>query len=146
VTAAPAPRWLEPMRSTAAEVAADVSLLLRRGRVAPALAQLARLPGLIRDEVATAYEAGQLDLAREIQGTRPKRSANTASSSRSGQAARRKEPPRLAWLRQKVADPSLRARAIVALRLDERAFDRLLAGRVQLSSGQWKRLRGELGP
>jgi hypothetical protein len=62
----------------AAEVAVDVLLLLRRGRVAPALLQLERLPALINDDlleaVADAYEQGQLDLARQIKGdAKPRR-------------------------------------------------------------------------
>jgi hypothetical protein len=138
--AAPEPRRLEPVRSAVAEVAADVSLLLRRGRVAPALAQLERLPKLVRvelaDRVGAAYRQGYLDgqqaLAAQITGTAAK--------------PRRRQPTRLDWLRQKAAVPELRAGAVVALRLDERAFDRLLAGGCTLSSGQWKRLRAELGP
>jgi hypothetical protein len=117
----------------AAQVAVDVLLLLRRGRVGPALAQLERLPAMINDqmrEVASqSYIAGQQALAAEITGLPPRR-----------------RPGRLDWLRAKAADPELRARAIAALRLDDRSFDRLLAGGCVLSSGQWKRLRGELGP
>jgi hypothetical protein len=120
----------------AAQVALDVLVLLRRGRVAPTLAQFERLPAMIRDELleagAAGYEAGyaegQRALAAEITGQ-----------------TRRRRPGRLDWLK-KAADPELRERAIATLRLDDRLFDRLLAGGVTLSAGQWKRLHGELGP
>jgi hypothetical protein len=63
MTAVPAPARLpEPLPSAAAQVASDVLLLLlRRSRVAPALAQLERLPALIRYDVE---EAAALDYIR----------------------------------------------------------------------------------
>jgi hypothetical protein len=44
-----------------------------------------------------------------------------------------------------MADQTARARALAALRLDDSLLDRVLAGTVQLSGSQWRRLRQELG-
>jgi hypothetical protein len=111
----------------------DVVTLTRTGRVGMALTVLERLTvlvdGALLQAMAEAREEGRRSLAAEITGQ-----------------ARRRRPDRLDWLRQKVSDPELRERALAALRLDDRLFDRLLAGGVTLSAGQWKRLRGELGP
>jgi hypothetical protein len=105
----------------AAEVAIDVLVLLRRGCVAPALAQLERLPAMIRDELlnaaAAGYEAGRQAMAAEI-AAKPKRLRQPA--------VRPHE-----WLQTKVADPELRARAKRVLRInDDRLLDRVLAGSV----------------
>jgi hypothetical protein len=114
----------------AAQVAVDVLLLLRRGRVGPALAQLERLPALVRAEVDAAYDRGRLDLAREITHGKPERQP---------------APKRHEWLRGRIADPELRARARATLRLDDTLLDRVAAGTVQLSPDSWRKLRRELG-
>jgi hypothetical protein len=50
------------MTTPAAEVAAAVLVLLRKGRVAPALLQLERLPQLIRDKLLDRVVAGTAGL------------------------------------------------------------------------------------
>jgi hypothetical protein len=44
-----------------------------------------------------------------------------------------------------MADRAARARALAALRFGDADLDRVLAGTVQLSSSQWRRLRAGLG-
>src|SRR5688500_11027863 len=133
---------------TTAEVAADILLLLRRGRVGPALSQLERLPGLIRREAleaaAEGYLEGQRALAAELTHGKPKRSANTTRASHSGRTPNPKVPPRHEWLAELVADPALRRRALDVLGVREADLDVVLEGRAQLSSTQWRLLRREL--
>ena len=119
----------------AAQVAVDVLLLLRRGRVGPALAQLERLPALIHDQMrevaAESYIVGQQALAAEITGTaRPKRP---------------RVPKNHEWLRGRIADPELRARAKQVLRLDDELLDAIAEGGVGLGSSSWRKLREALG-
>jgi hypothetical protein len=130
------------MRSSIAELAADVATLLRSGRTAVALAQLEKLPRLIRDEVTDrlgatgwrayrdGYERGRADLSAEIAGLCVKRA---------------KKPTNAEWLRERVADPAMRARAKATLRLDDKLLDRVLEGGVGLSPTSWRELRKELG-
>jgi hypothetical protein len=116
---------------TAAEVATDVLVLLRRGRVAPALAQLERLPGLIQAEVDAAYEQGRLDLAREITGD--------------AKATRARAPQRHEWLAERIRVPELRERAKAVLRLNDELLDAIAEGGVGLGSSSWRKLREALG-
>jgi hypothetical protein len=103
--------------------------LLRSGKIRMAMTVLEGLPRLFRSELTDAVGAaswraygdglarGRASLAAEIAGLRQ----------------RPKQPTRLDWLRAKVADQPARARALAALRLDDRLLDRVLTGSAQLS-------------
>jgi hypothetical protein len=138
--------------SVAAALASDVELSLRRGRTAPALAQLTRLPRVIRGELServteahvagfeVGFVAGQQAeawrLRAEARDLRPALELPPAN--------RPRKPRRLDCLREQVVDQELRARVVAALRVDDGPLDRVLEGRVQPSSTQWRRLRQAL--
>jgi hypothetical protein len=143
MTTAPEPRRLEPLNSSVAQVAADIGLPLRRGRIQIALKQLERLPAMVADEITEAvgqgswrayqrgYQTACETLTAEIQGTfktpRPKKQTNAE------------------WLRARIADPDLRARAKATLRLDDALLDAIAEGGVGLGSSSWRKLREALG-
>jgi hypothetical protein len=143
MSTAPALRRLEPVQPAVAELAADIGLLLRRGRVGVAMKQLEKLPELVRDEITDrlgaaswagycrGFEAGRAALAAEIMGAKPKRP---------------KKPTNAEWLRERLADPVLRERAKATLRLNDELLDAIAEGGVGLGSSSWRRLRRELGP
>jgi hypothetical protein len=158
---APEPRRLEPMPPAVADLAADVLTLLRKGRVTVAVAQLEKLPELVRDEITeglgaaswagyqrgyrVGYEQGQRALAQQIQGTARRPAARSAKYGHRSHATVRNVQARHAWLRECVRDPRLRRRALDVLGIREADLDVVLEGRAQLSSTMWKRLREELG-
>jgi hypothetical protein len=135
-----------------------VLVLLDGGR-----ARMARtlLEGLAEDVVAelrrvadeaywAGYTEGRRDLAWEIaHGKRsraPERhSAQCPKPGHGGEPAKRKVPPRHAWLADRVRDPVLRRRALDALGIGDADLEVVLDGRARLSSTMWKRLRTELG-
>jgi hypothetical protein len=161
VTAAPEPSRLPPPPpSTAVEIAADVLVLLRKGRVAPVLAQLETLPRLIQTEMIErvgaaswhafhdGYERGQIDLIQQITGTARRPAARSPKPGLRGQAAKPKRPPAVKphrWLAERIADPQLREKAKATLRLSDELLDAVAAGRVGLSPGSWRKLRETLG-
>ena len=57
---------------------------------------------------------------------------------------RQSKPSRLGWLHQLVADPAKRERAKELLGLGDELLDRILAGTLELSPGQRRRLRRQL--
>jgi hypothetical protein len=150
-------RRLEPMPSSTAELAADIATLLKRGRVAVALAQLEKLPGLVRDEITDrlgaanwqgyvrgferGFAEGRRALAREI--THGKRAA-AAKPKRPPSPQRPRAPRRHEWLAQRIRDPKLRERAKAALRLSAELLDAIAAGGVGLGSSSWRKLREAL--
>jgi hypothetical protein len=114
----------------------DVVTLTRTGRVGMALTVLEGLTVLVDDALlqamAEAREEGRRSLAAEITGEncRP--------------AKRRALRPH-EWLRERVRHPELRRVVLDILRFDDAALDHVLAGKAQLSSAQWRRLRREMG-
>jgi hypothetical protein len=143
MTAAPEPRRLEPARSAAAEVAADVLVLLKRGRVQVAMQQFERLPELVRDEITDRLGAASWD--GYCKGYAAGRAAMAAEIMAEAKPKKPRAQKRHEWLAQRIRDPALRRRVLAVLGIGDADLDVVLSGRAQLSGSQWRRLREVLG-
>jgi hypothetical protein len=132
-----------PPTASSAQLAADVLVLLKRGRVAVALAQLERLPELFRDELTEA--AGQASWAGYRRGWEAGRAALAAEIVGDAKPKRPRTPRRHEWLAVKIADPAKREIAKVVLRLSDELLDAIAEGGVGLGPSSWRKLRRELG-
>jgi hypothetical protein len=131
----------------------DIQTLIRTGRTAMALQVLESLiviiDGAIMDAMASSYEEGRADLAREIRGEAPtgllQRALLKAKTRDRAKPKRRPAPKNHEWLAARIADPELRERAKQVLRLDDALLDAIAEGGVGLGSSSWRKLREALG-
>jgi hypothetical protein len=131
----------------------DIETLIRTGRTAMALQVLESLiviiDGAVMDAMASSYEEGRADLAREIRGEAPtgllQRALLKAKTRDGAKPKRQPAVRRHEWLAQRIRDPELRERAKAVLRLDDELLDAIAEGGVALGSSSWRKLREALG-
>jgi hypothetical protein len=113
-------------------------LLIEKNKLRMAMPILRRLPAAIEAELVRASSlawlqgraSAEVERRRQVQERRDRQS----------------KPSRLGWLHQLAADPAKRERAKELLGLCDELLDRILAGTLELSPGQRRKLRRELGP
>jgi hypothetical protein len=112
-------------------------LLIEKNRLRMALPLLRGLPAVIEAELVRVGSLAWLQGFGEGRASVARQQAERCAA---------RHPDRLGWLHRLVADPARRERAKALLGLDDALLDRILAGTLELSPGQRRKLRRELGP
>ena len=122
----------------------DALLLLQTGRAAIALRLLETLPAAIEKHLAWV----RLCARAEAEAASLARLRDTQRVTRALPAHRTPSPhgraQRLLWLQDALAEAPNRAKARETLRLTDVLLDRVVAGALDLSGQQWRRLREAL--